>query len=197
MWFGYVSLALDPTPDLRVLGFTMTITVLTGVLFGLAPAWRATRIDPASALQQNRRTVHGGAGGFGKLLVSTQIALSLVLVIGATLFVVSLDKLYSVNRGFRRQGVLLMQLFPQAGREQIPNRTVYYRQLADALSQLPTVEAVSYSHMGPVLSYEYKIPISATGSSAAPAQAVEDLVGPGFFHLIGMHLCGGPGIRLA
>ena len=191
MWFGYVSLALDPTPDLRVLGFTITITVLTGVLFGLAPAWRATRVDPASALQQNQRTVHGGAGGLGKLLVSTQIALSLVLVIGAMLFVRSLEKLYSVDRGFRRQGVLSMQLFQQAGREQIPNRTVYYHQLADALSQLPTVEAVSYSHMGPVLNYEYKIPISAAGSSAAPVQAVEDLVGPGFFHLIGMRLVAG------
>ncbi|PYT28627.1 MAG: hypothetical protein DMG57_14150 [Acidobacteria bacterium] len=191
MWFGYVSLVLDPTPDLRVLGFTVTITVLTGVLFGLAPAWRATRTDPASALQRNQRTVHGGAGGFGKLLASTQIALSLVLVIGATLFVVSLEKLYSVDRGFRRQGVLLMQLFPQPGREQIPNRTVYYHQLADALSQLPTVEAVSYSHMGPVASYEYKILVSAAGSSAAPVQAVEELVGPGFFHLIGMHVVAG------
>jgi predicted permease len=191
MWFGYVSLALDPTPDLRVLGFTVTITVLTGVLFGLAPAWRATRTDPASALQRNQRTVHGGAGGFGKLLVSTQIALSLVLVIGATLFVRSLEKLYSVDRGFRRQGVLSMQLFPQAGREHIPNRAVYYHQLADALSQLPTVEAVSYSHMGPVASYEYKIPISATSSSAAPVQTVEELVGPGFFHLIGMRLLAG------
>src|SRR5207247_3114300 len=120
-----------------------------------------------------------------------QLALSFVRVIGATLCVVSLEKLYSVDRGFRRQGVLLMQLFPQSGREQIPNRTVYYHQLADALSQLPTVEAVSYSHMGPVLSYEYKIPVSAAGSSAAPAQAVEDLVGPGFFHLIGMRLVAG------
>src|SRR5579864_414685 len=154
MWFGYVSLALDPTPDLRVLAFTAAIAVVTGVLFGLAPAWRATRTDPARALQCNRRTVHTGAGRFGKLLVSTQIALSLVLVIGATLLVGSLEKLYSADRGFRQQGVLLMQLFPQAGREQIPNRAVYYRQLADALSQLPTVEAVSYSHMGPVLGYE-------------------------------------------
>jgi putative ABC transport system permease protein len=191
MWFGYVSLALDPTPDLRVLGFTVTTTVVTGVLFGLAPAWRASRTDPASALQRNQRTVRGGAGRFGKLLVSTQIALSLVLVIGATLFVGSLEKLYSVDRSFRRQGVLLMQLFSQPGREHIPNRTVYYHQLANSLSQLPTVEAVSYSHMGPVLNYEYKIPVSTVGSSGAPLQAVEDLVGPGFFHLIGMRLLAG------
>jgi predicted permease len=191
MWFGYVSLALDPRPDFRVLGFTAAIAVVTGVLFGLAPAWRATRTDPASALQRNQRTAHGRVGKFGQVLVSTQIVLSLVLVIGATLFVGSLEKLYSADRGFRRQGVLLMQLFPQAGREDIPNRTVYYHQLADALSQLPTVEAVSYSHMGPVSSYEYKIPVSAAGSSGAPVQAVEDLVGPGFFHLIGMRLVAG------
>lgn len=191
IWFGYVALALDSSPDFRVLGFTAAVTAVTGVLFGLAPAWRATRIDPASALQRNQRSVHGGASIFSKLLVSTQIALSLVLVIGAVLFVGSLQKLYSVDRGFHRQGVLLMQLFPQAGRELIPNRTVYYHQLAEAIAQLPRVRAVSYSHMGPVEGYEYKIPVTVTGSSSVPVQAVEDLVGPGFFDLIGMHLVAG------
>jgi predicted permease len=191
IWFGYVPLALDPSPDLRVLGFTAGVAVVTAVLFGSAPAWRASQTDPASALQRNQRSVYGGAGRFSKLLVSTQIALSLVLVIGAVLFEGSLQNLYSVDRGFHRQGVLLMQLFPQAGREHIPNRTVYYHRLAEALSQLPTVQAASYSHMGPVLSYEYKIPVTGTGSSSVPVKAVEDLVGPGFFDLIGMHLVAG------
>jgi len=190
LWF-YVPAALDPAPDLHVLAFTAAIAVLTGIFFGLAPAWGVTRTDPANALQHNARTVRGGAGTLSKRLVSTQVAFSLVLVIGAALFVRSLHKLRSVDPGFRREGVLLMQLFLQAGREQIPNRTEYYRQVAEQLSQLPGVESVSYSHMGPVTPYEYKIPVSVPGSAAAPAQAVEDWVGPGFFHLIGMHLLAG------
>jgi len=190
MWF-YVPAALDPAPDLRVLAFTATIAVLTGIVFGLAPAWGVTRTDPTSALQHNTRTVRGGCGTPSKRLVSVQVAFALVLVIGAALFVRSLQKLRSVDPGFRRAGVLVMQLFPQAGREQIPNRTEYYRQVAKRLSELPGVESVSYSHMGPVMPYEYKIPVSIPGSAAAPAEAAEDWVGPGFFHLIGMRLLAG------
>lgn len=191
IWFGYVDLTLDPTPDVRVLGFTAALAITTGVLFGLPPAWRATQAHPASALQRNQRAVRSGPGALGKFLVSAQISLSLVMVIGAMLFVGSLQKLISADRGFNRKNVLVMQLFPQAGREHIPDRTVYYHQLADALSRLAGVEAASYSHMGPVLSYEYKIPISVTGSSGEPVQAVQEIVGPGFFHLIGMHLVSG------
>jgi predicted permease len=191
LWTGYISMALDVTPDLRVLAFTAAIAVATGVLFGLAPASRVARTDPASALQHGTRTVRGGGGAFGKLLVCTQVAFSLVLVIGATLFVRSLEKLRSVDPGFDRTHVLLMQLFPQAGREKIPNRTQYYRQLAEKLSQLPGVESVSYSHMGPALQYEYTEPASIPSSSRAPVQAVEDFVGPGFFKLIGMRLLAG------
>ena len=84
-----------------------------------------------------------------------------------------------------------MQLFPQAGHEKIPNRTAYYRDLAEKLSQLPGVESVSYSHMGPALKYEYKVPVSIASLPAARLDAVEDWVGPGFFSLIGMHLLEG------
>ena len=84
-WSGLVPLAIDPAPDLRVLAFTSAIAVLTGIIFGLAPAWGVARTDPASVLQHGVRTVRGGGGLLGKLLVSAQIALSLVLVIGAML----------------------------------------------------------------------------------------------------------------
>ena len=191
MWTGYTSLDLDLTPDLRVLVFTAGVAVLTTVLFGLVPAWRATRINPAGALQQNARMVGGSAGRFNRGLVIAQVSLSLILVIGATLFVRSFEKLRSLDPGYRREGVLMMQLFPQAGHEKIPNRTAYYRELADKLSQLPGVESASYSHMGPVFRYEYKVPVSISSLSAAPVDAVEDLVGPGFFNLLGMRLLEG------
>jgi predicted permease len=191
MWTGYVPLDLDLTPDLRVLVFTAGVTGLTTVLFALAPAYRVVRLDPAGALQQNARMVRRSAGWFNRALVLTQVSLSLILVIGATLLVRSLEKLRSVDPGFRREGVLLMQLFPQAGHEKIPNRTAYYRELAEKLSQLPGVESASYSHMGPVLKGEYKVPVSIASLPAAPVDAVEDWVGPRLFNVLGMRLLEG------
>ncbi len=191
MWRGLAPPTLDPTLDLRVLAFTGATAVLTSLLFGLVPAYRVGRTYPASALQQNLRTVSGGAGALSKILVSAQVALSLVLIIGASLFVRTLQNLRTIDPGFRREGVLVMQLLQQPGREKIPNRTLYYRQLAEDLSRLQGVESVSYSHMGPLLPYEFKEPVSATSSPNAPVQAITDYVGPGFFHLIGMRLLAG------
>jgi predicted permease len=191
MWTGLTPTTLNPSIDLRVLAFTTATAVLTALLFGLMPAWRAGRTDPAHAMQQNTRTVRGGASGLGRMLVSAQLALSLVLVIGATLFVRSLEKLRTADPGFGRKHVLLMQLFPQPGREHITNRSVYYHQLADTLSQIPGVEAVSYSQMAPLLNHEFKEPVSMSPSSDTSVQAVTDIVGPRFFQLIGMRLLAG------
>jgi predicted permease len=193
MWAGLVPLALDGRPDMRVLAFTAFIALLTGLLFGVSPAWNIFRTDPAGNLQQNSRTVHGGASTLGKVLIGAQVALSLVLVIGAVLFVRSLEKLRSVDVGFRREGVLTLHLFPQSGAEgqHMPNRVAYYQELAERLKQIPGVESVSYSHMGPVASYEYKEPVSIPFSQAPSVQAVYEVVGPGFFHLAGMRLLAG------
>jgi predicted permease len=192
MWNGFVPSALDASPDLRVLAFTVLAALVTGLLFGVAPAWKVVRADPADALQRNARTVHGGTLTLGKLLISAQVALSLVLVIGALLFVRSLRNLRSADVGFRRDGLTLFQLFPAAGEEQrMPDRVAYYQELAERLSGIPGVESVSYSHMGPVLTYEFTAPASIPSSGTPPLQAVFDAVGPGFFHLAGMRLMAG------
>jgi predicted permease len=191
VWTGLVPLDLDLRLDLRVLAFAAGTAAVTTLLCGLGPAWHAMRTNPAIALQQNPRTLGTAAPSLGKLLVSTQVALSLVVIVGAALFVRSLEKLRSVDPGFHRRGILMVQLFPQAGHEKIPNRTSYFRELAAKVSQLPGVEAASYSHMGPLLSYEYKVPVSAPSQPSGPASAVIDWLGPGFFHLVGMRLLEG------
>jgi predicted permease len=192
LWSGLVPLALDPTPDLAVLVFTAGLVGLTVLLFGLAPAIRASSTDPASAVQTGSRAVQG-SGAFSKLLVSCQVALSIVLVIGAALFGRSMHNLWSIDPGFSREGVLLMHLFPQAGggREQIPNRGVYYRELARTISELPGVQSVSYSHYGPVAPYEPTQAVSTSSPTVQPVEAMQDHVGPGFFALIGMRLLQG------
>jgi predicted permease len=192
MWNGFVPSSLDASPDLRVLAFTMLAALVTGLLFGVAPAWKVIRADPANALQRSARTVHGGTLALGKVLISTQIALSLVLVIGALLFVRSLHNLSSADVGFRRDGLTLFQLFPTAGEgKRMPDRVAYFQELAERLRGIPGVESVSYSHMGPVLSYEFMQPASVPSSDTLPLQAVFDAVGPEFFHLAGMRLVAG------
>ena len=106
---GRSKVVLDLALDARVLGFTVAIAVATGILFGVAPAWRATRIDPQAALKSNAGGVVGGSSRFtiGKVLVVGQIALSLALVIAAGLLLGSFRKLTTLDPGFDRNGVLV------------------------------------------------------------------------------------------
>jgi hypothetical protein len=85
--------------------------IVTGILFGLIPVWQIARQDPARAIQQGSRMMGTATARFGKVLISTQVALSFVLLMAAGLFVRSLQLLRSVDPGFRREGVLLAQLF--------------------------------------------------------------------------------------
>jgi predicted permease len=107
---GQFPVSLDLAVDGRVLGFTLAVAVITGILFGLAPAWRSTRVDPQLTLKANGRGVAEGHTrlSVGKALVVSQIALSLVLVIGAGLLLGSFRKLTTFDPGFRRDGVLIV-----------------------------------------------------------------------------------------
>src|SRR5207249_11023018 len=91
---------------LRVLALTISAALLTGILFGLAPALRASCQDPASILQQSVRSVARGAGKLGKTLVVSQVAVSLVLLLGAGLLVGTFQRLRSLNFGFEKDNLL-------------------------------------------------------------------------------------------
>lgn len=186
----FAPLNIDLSIDWRVFSFDAATAALTGVLFGLAPALAVAKGDQIGGLWQSARAVRAGNWMPGKLMVSAQMALSLVMVISAVLFVRSLANLRSADLGYRTERVLLMRMFPQAGRERIPNRSAYYRDLASRLGALPGVEAVSYSQSGPVSPLEIKAPVSAA-SVPSPVRAVVDRVGPGFFTLIGMRVLEG------
>ncbi len=185
---GYVPYAMNPEPDVRVLGFTLALTVVTALLFGIAPAWNAASCNPAEALQRSSARVHGGARLGARFLVSAQIALSMVLVTSAGLLVRTLDNMRTADLGFRRDHVLTMQLFPQAGTGRIPDRTSYYHDLAEKLGQIPGVLSVSYSNAGPVSRIEY--PYNITGPSSS-TDAMLEVAGPSFFDLLGMRVLSG------
>ncbi len=191
LWTGHVPSTLDTTPDLSVLGYTALLAAATGVLVGLAPAWKARRADPAELFEGSARTVRGSGGRMARVLLTGQMALSLVLVVGATLFTRSILSLYAVDPGYRSDRVLALQLFPQPGRAKIPDRAAYYRQLAEEMHRLPGVESVGYCNLGPATAYEYRQPISVPGSAQASVKVVADRAGPGFFGMIGMHVLAG------
>jgi predicted permease len=105
----------------------------------------------------------------------------------------SLEKLRSLDVGFLRDRVAVLHLFPYSGAEgrHMTSRVAYFQELASRLEQLPGIESVSYSRMGPVLSYEFKETASVTGLQTVSVQAVFESVGPAFFHLVGMRLVAG------
>lgn len=193
MWTGLVPLAINASPDVRVLRFTVGVSLLTGMLFGVSPAWTISRSDPAGVLQDGSRTLRKSRNSRGKLLISGQVSFSLVLVIGAVMFGRTLNNLRTADPGYRRDGLLIVQLFPSHGSEgqHMVNRVPYYRELTERLKAIPGVTGVSYSHAGPVAGYEYTLPATVPSSPTAPVNAVFEVVGPEFFQMIGMRLVAG------
>ena len=191
LWAAYVASTLDTAPDLRVLTFTALVAVATGVLCGIAPAWNSRHIEPATLLEGGARTVRFSGSRMTRVLVAVQLGLSLLLVVGAILFVRSIFKLYTADLGYRPDHILALELFPQPGRAKIPDRVTYYRRLAEEMRRLPGVESVGYCNIGPATAYEYRQPVSVPGSTQGSFTTVEEHVGPGFFGMIGMRLLAG------
>jgi predicted permease len=140
-----IPISLDLSPDLRVLALTFSVAALTGILFGLAPAWRCARQDPASVLQQNARSAGGVSGKLGKSLIVAQVALSLVLLLGAGLFVGSFERLRSVNLGFEESHLLQITLNPRPGGYDQLEMASYHKQLLERIAGIPGVSSVGYA----------------------------------------------------
>jgi len=144
------ELQLDTAPDLRVLAFTMGVALLTGLLFGLAPAVRATSVSPNHVLKEHARSMVGSRFGLGRALVTFQVALSLVLLVGAGLFLGTLRNLLSTDLGFSRHNVLLVRAammqtaVPQAQRPRV------YGEILERLLAIPGVASAASSLITPI-----------------------------------------------
>jgi predicted permease len=187
---------LDLAPDLRVLVVTMLVAILTGIFFGLAPAWRCSREDPASALQQNARNFGGGTGKLRKALIVAQVALSLVLLLGAGLLVRTFEKLRSIDLGFQKESVLEISLSPQPGGSDKLDINGYHQQLLKRISSLPGVRSAGYSDSVLVSGLqegwrENVSAMSADPATGVAARATGTMVSPGFFQTLGIQLLRG------
>lgn len=189
-WTGLFPTSLSTAPDLRVLAFTTSTALVTGLLFALAPVWFAARTDPVSVLKNRARSIHAGSSSLSRMLVVIQVALSVVMVVGALLFAQTLGAFHNVDPGYRRDRLLTMLLFPQAGNARNNNSSAYFKQVAESLRRLPGVVSVSFSAIGPADEYENLAPVRASKDQAA-VQAVGDFAGPDFFSTAGVQVLSG------
>ncbi len=149
--WGGSQLALDLKLDFRVLGFTTAVSLLTGLLFGLAPAFRATRIDLAPILKESARNSSSGARSpLSKALVTAQVALSLVLLIGAGLFARTLHNLQTLEVGFNRENLLTFGLDPARNRYPSAQIAPLFQRLLERLEAIPGVRSATLSQ-NPIL----------------------------------------------
>jgi len=196
---GPSPVPLDVHPDARILAFTLGVSLLTGVIFGLAPAFRAARVDLNMVLKGNSRGVVGGAshGGkvpLGKILVVTQVAMSLLLLIVAGLFVHSFAKLTQVQLGYDRDHLLLFDVDPLAEGYKGPAITQLYKDLSAGIATVPGVRGVTFSHNGLFSHSESgdQISIEAyTPKSGQQMHARFDHVGPNYFSTVGIPVLAG------
>jgi predicted permease len=175
---------VDLTPDWRVLGFTMGLAVLTCFLFGLAPALRATRNGSAEVLKAGGRGNTAGRERFGlrRALVTVQVALSLVLLVGALLFSRSLGKLLRVDPGFRANGVLITDLDLSELKLAPDRRQGFKRDLLEQVRAIPGVEAAAETEVVPLGGSGSNDDIWMDGQDSSKKKTVdESWVSPGYF----------------
>jgi predicted permease len=181
-------------PDWLVLSFTMGIALLTTILFGLAPAFRATRIAPAAALKSAGRNLAGGREHFSlrRGLVVSQVAFSLVLLVGAILFVRSLKNILSVNAGFYTAGIMEADLDFRQLKIPAPQRQGYKLNLIDRLRALPGVEGVADASVVPLSGYGWQENVILAGATKrADVAPLFTQVSPDFFNTMGIRIMAG------
>jgi predicted permease len=187
---GSLALNLDVHPDGRILAFTTALCILTGLLFGLAPAISASRVALLSALKGSGLG-SPGRFGLGKALVISQVALSIVLLIGAGLFVRTLRNLKSQDMGFDRDHVLLIWTAPDHVGRQGAALAAFYETVQSQISSLPGVISASPSAFGLMGDQIGGSPVTVPGYKPVPNEdrfVPWSLVAPRFFATVGMHL---------
>ncbi|HKS80179.1 MAG TPA: ABC transporter permease [Candidatus Acidoferrales bacterium] len=194
---GDSPVILDVTPDLRTLGFTALITMLTGIVFGAAPAFRAARVDLASSMKETASNVSpGGRNLLAKSLVIAQVAASLVLMIGAGLLVRTLRNLENKNLGFNQSHLLLFGLDPTREGYQGARLQNFFTQLTGQIRALPGVQSATLYEFEPFSGWSNNTEFEIIGSSRKVENKMVRFatVGPDFFSAMQVPIVLGRGI---
>jgi len=200
---------LEGSLDARVLGFTALAAILSGVLFGLVPAWQSARTNLLPALKDAAASSapHERRWNVRNALVVAQVALALVMLVGAGLLVRSLQRLFAIDPGFRAENLLIVPLeLPraayasakdEAGKRAVDERNnQYFVQLTERVKALPGVESATTAWITPLGNLLAKVSVVIEGWQTKPGEnlAIDDTkVGPGYHELLGIPLVEGRG----
>lgn len=189
---------ISATPSLPVLLFTLGMSVFTGILFGIAPAWMTSHADPIEALRGTNRSVSGSRSWAQRSLVIAQAAMSLVLLSAAALLGQSLRNLQHQKFGFEMQGRYIAWINPQLGNYKPEQMETMFRQIDDRLQQIPGVRMVAPALYAPMTGDSWNNGVRIEGQ---PEPGAKDDMGagfvsvmPGFFEALGAKIVSGRAI---
>jgi predicted permease len=180
---------LDVKPDASILLFTLAVSLLSGVLFGIVPALRATHLDLSAALKEKAAVGRKRKFNFGSALVVVQVAVSLILLVGAGLFARSLINMQHEDLGFNRDNVLLTSVDTRLAGYKPAELPDVYRRLYEELNAVPNVRSATFATYSPMSGSNRSSNITVRGYVASPGEdlVVSDLmVGPRFAETLGV-----------
>ncbi len=192
---------LSSTPDARVLLFALAVSVITGVLFGLVPAWQTARPQLVTALKEESGSVSvGGHVRLRKGLVVAQVALSLLLLVGAGLFARSLWNLRSLDPGFRTEALTTFSVDPALSGYTAERSVSFYERLQERLRAIPGVTSVSVAAITPLTDSLWMSTVNVEGYRRKEGEDVNpqvNSVGPDYFRTLGISLVAGRDFSVA
>ena len=198
---GPEALPIDVSPNLRILAFTFIASVISAIAFGIAPALRAAHVEPNNALKGGRTgTTSTFHSPLGKTLVIAQVALSLLLLIGAGLFLRTLINLQSLPTGFDQQNVFLFSVDPSATglKDDDPKLPALLRDVEETVKSVPGVQSAAFSffvfHQGQWASL---VQTDNESISSAEISVRNNVVGADYFSAMGIPLVAGRGFTSA
>ncbi|MBV8113895.1 MAG: ABC transporter permease [Silvibacterium sp.] len=196
---GKSYLPIQASPSLAVLAFAFGVSLVTGILFGVAPAWMMAHTDPIEALREGGRTMKQSGLWTQKSLVVLQAAISLVLLCGAGLLTQSLRNLHNQHFGFNTSNRYIVHIDPTMAGYKIEQLDAFYRQLHDTLAAIPGVKSVAYSLYTPMEGNNWGETVFFEGRPAPPPGSNEQnaswvRASTGYFDTIGTKIIAGRGI---
>jgi predicted permease len=194
--FQKTYVPIQATPSLPVLAFTFAIALLTGILFGVAPAWMTAKANPADALRGANRSTGQSVGWTQKSLVVAQAALSLVLLCAAGLLTQSLRNMQHQHFGFETTNRYISHIDPQMAGYKPDQLAALYRQLHDTLAAIPGVRSVSFSLYTPMEGNNWGETAYIEGQAPPPPDSDQNgaswlRVSDGYFETIGTKIVQG------
>ena len=189
------NLTISAVPDLRILGFTFAVMLVTALIFGLVPALQSSRADVAPTLKDQAGSVLGGGSvGLRKVLVAAQVMLSLLLLIGAGLFLKTLTNLRDLGPGFPAERLVGFNLDPSLNGYSADRTKIFYRRLTDELGSLPGVKSVALASMRILDDDEWDSSVTVEGYTPKPGQGPEPFmnsISPNYFATLGIPILQG------